>query len=310
MRCSVLSESAKAHELCYLKRFDSYVGNSITSPECLTEDFMNGWIRQLSGKSSSIENEVIVVRQFLKYLELSGEKIYIPIIPKVREDYVPYIFSDEELKSIFNSSDNIFPINSQTDRYLAIEFPIILRLLYSCGLRIGETVKLKMSDIDLEHGILTLVKTKGNKQRLVPMSCEMTDILAKYCLVMGLSDKSNAWLFPSSKKDGHIPDKTIKRRFEMILKENKIYLPNRMKHERGPCLHCMRHVFAFKSFAKAEREGRHLNDSIPYLSLYLGHERLNETAKYLKFSNESFPESIDVFGEFMSGLLPEVQDEA
>lgn len=309
IRSSVLSESAKKHELCYLKRFDYYVSNSITSYGHLTEDFMNGWVNQLSGKSRSIENEVIVVRQFLKFLALSDEKVYIPIIPKVHEDYVPYIFSDEELECIFKSADNIIPNNSLTDPYLVIEFPVILRLLYSCGLRIGETVKLKTSDVDLEHGILTLKKTKGDKQRLVPMSSRMTDILSNYCMAMGLSSKNDTWLFPSSKKDSHIPDKNIKNRFETILKQNKIYLSNRKKYERGPCLHCMRHVFAFKSFAQAEREGRSLENNIPYLSIYLGHESLNETSKYLKFSNELFPESIDVFGEFMSELLPEVQDE-
>ena len=87
-------------------------------------------------------------------------------------------------------------------------------------------------------------------------------------------------------------------------------MKNKQKHERGPCLHCMRHVFAFKSFAKAEQEGRHLDDEIPYLSVYLGHESLNETEKYLKFSNEMFPESIYAFGDFMSGLMPEVDYEA
>ena len=35
----------------------------------------------------------------------------------------------------------------------------------------------------------------------------------------------------------------------------------------------------------------------------------NETAKYLKFSNELFPEAIDAFGDFMNGLLPEVDYE-
>ena len=61
---------------------------------------------------------------------------------------------------------------------------------------------------------------------------------------------------------------------------------------------------------KAESEGRHLDDTVPYLSVYLGHDSLNETEKYLKFGNELFPESIDAFGEFMSGLLPEVDYEA
>ena len=107
----------------------------------------------------------------------------------------------------------------------------------------------------------------------------------------------------------YISDRSVKHRFEYILRNNGIQVCNRKKHERGPCLHCMRHVFAFKSFAKAEREGRHLDDAVPFLSVYLGHAGINETAKYLKFSNEVFPESIDSFGRFMSDLLPEVDYE-
>lgn len=309
LRTSVLSESAQKHELCYLCRFDSYVEKHITSYGQFTEDFINGWISTLSGKSSSIENEVIVIRQFLNFLMLSDEKVFLPVIPKVREDYIPYIFSDTELNGIFKSADNVVQKDWKADTYLVIEFPVILRLLYSCGLRIGETVKLNTSDIDLENGILRMVNTKGNKQRLVSMSSGMTDILSRYCMAMGISGTGGKWLFPSFNEDTHISDKAVKHRFEKVLKDNNIYLSNRKKYERGPCLHCMRHVFAFKSFAKAEREGRHLDDAIPYLSIYLGHEGLNETAKYLKFSNELFPESIDAFGDFMCGLLPEVDHE-
>ena len=93
-----------------------------------------------------------------------------PIIPKVRDDYVPYIFSDDELEYIFKSADNVILSDKKSDPYLAIEFPVILRLLYSCGLRIGETVRINLADTDLENGILRLINTKGDKQRLVPMS--------------------------------------------------------------------------------------------------------------------------------------------
>lgn len=68
---------------------------------------ITAWIASLSGKSSSIGNEVIVVRQFLNYLRTFGETVYIPNIPKIREDYVPYIFSDTELSFIFEAADNI-----------------------------------------------------------------------------------------------------------------------------------------------------------------------------------------------------------
>ena len=102
----------------------------------------------------------------------------------------------------------------------------------------------------------------------------------------------------------------MKHRFEKILKDNNIQLANCKKYERGPCLHCFRHVFAFKSFARAELAGRHLDDAVPYLSVYLGHDSLDETQKYLKFSSELFPDAVENFGAFMDGLLPEVDYEA
>lgn len=309
LRSAVLSDSALKHELCYLRRFDGYLSERGISSGQISEALMCDWVGSLIGKSSSIENEVIVIRRFLNYLKLSGECVSVPVIPKVRDDYVPYIFSDEELAGIFTSADNIITMDKRSDAYLSVEFPVILRLLYSCGLRIGETVRINTSDIDLENGILRLVNTKGNKHRLVPMSLGMTVILERYCMAMGMNPKGGGWLFPSSKSDSHISDRAIKRRFEKILKDNGIRLANRKKHERGPCLHCMRHVFAFKSFAQAERAGRHVDDAVPYLSIYLGHDSLDETSKYLKFSSEMFPDAVDAFGNFMEELMPEVDYE-
>lgn len=309
LRSINLSDSARKHELCYLRRFDIYVYERLSSNGGLSETFISGWVKSLCGKSSSIENEVIVIRQFLTYLRLYGEYAFIPPVPKVHEDYIPYIFNDTELEGIFTSADNVILKRQEADPYLVIEFPVIVRLLYSCGLRIGETLRIDKSDVDLENGILRLINTKGNKQRLVPMSAAMTDILTRYCMAMGIYGRNTGWLFPSSKTESHISDHAIKLRFEMVLRDNGIHLENRKKHERGPCMHCMRHVFAFKSFAQAERCGRHLDDTIPFLSIYLGHDSINETSKYLKFSNELYPESIEAFGNYMSGLLPEVDYE-
>lgn len=196
LRRETLSESAEKHELCYLRHFDSYVSERLDSPGHITEDFINEWVGSLSGKSSSVENKIIVIRQFLEFLKHTGESVAMPSIPRVHDDYVPYIFSDTELNCIFESADNIVQKDPKADPYLVIEFPVILRLLYSCGLRIGETVKISMNDVDLDGGILRLIDTKGNKQRLVPMSAPMTDILYKYCLAMNLIGRNNIWLFP------------------------------------------------------------------------------------------------------------------
>lgn len=71
-------------------------------------------------------------------------------------------------------------------------------------------------------------------------------------------------------------------------------------------MHCIRHVFVFNSFAKAEKDGRRIDDSVPYLSIYLGHDSLNETEKYLKFSSEMFPEAMDLFDGYTALIFPEV----
>lgn len=306
LRSKALGESARMHELCYLRRFDDFLDGHLDETGQITYDIISEWLGTLKGKSRTIGGKVIVIRQFLHYLGAWMDGVYIPSVPKVHEDYIPYIFTDGELELIFKSADNIILKSRQADPNLPREFPVIVRLSYSCGLRLGELVSIELPDVDLENGVLRLVHTKGNKQRLVPMAPAMTDILTRYCMAMGLLGAGQEWLFPSGKADGHISSKAVEHRFETILKQNGIQLANRSKHERGPCLHCMRHVFALRSFSKAEREGRHLDDAIPFLSIYLGHEGINETAKYLKFSNEVFPETIDYFGGFMDGLLPEV----
>ena len=191
LRSTTLSDSARKHELCYLRRFDAYVAERSGTCGGLTEAFVNEWVGALSGKSSTIENEVVVIRQFLVYLGLSGECILLPAVPKVRDDYVPYIFSDEELARIFTTADNIVVKDPKADPYMMIEFPVIIRLLYSCGLRVGETVNIAMSDVDLDNGILRMLNTKGDKHRLVPMSSAMTDILSAYCMAMGLYGKGS-----------------------------------------------------------------------------------------------------------------------
>ena len=80
-------------------------------------------------------------------------------------------------------------------------------------------------------------------------------------------------------------------------------------HERGQCMHCLRHCFVFHAFRKIETEGMQITDAIPYLSTYLGHDSLYETEKYLKFSSELFSSYMEKFENFTNQLFPEVKNE-
>jgi len=309
VRQAALSKSAYAHDCQYLTDFDAFAAINANG-KSVSEGLINGWLHTLKGKSSSIANKVIVIRIFLKYLNSMGITVYIPPIPKVADDYVPYIFSDEELERIYLQADNLDILHAKKNPLIKFEFPMIIRLIYGCGLRIGETLTLKMRDVDLAGGVLTMTHTKGDKQRLVPMHPLLTEILERYCLAMGIVGVPEAYLFPISGKTESMTPKDAQHGFEKILSMAEISSPGRGKHERGPCLHCMRHVFVFKSFSAAEQAGRRIDDSVPYLSIYLGHDSLQETEKYMKFSSELFPEAMALFSDYSADVFPEVEYEA
>lgn len=182
---------------------------------------------------------------------------------------------------------------------------MILRILYGCGLRVGETVALKVSDVDFDTGVITLKEAKNRKQRLVPMHETLTPILKQYCAAMGILHIPTAYLFQTINHEEHITVKNAKHKFDDLLNSSNIRMPDRKFHERGPCLHCLRHIFTIKSFANLEAIGMPLNDIIPYISVYLGHENFKATEQYLKFSPDLFPEELDKFADFTSDIIPE-----
>ena len=263
----------------------------------------------MSGKLHTVAGKVSQLRLFCKHLHTGGIDAYIPPAYKARDEYVPYLFSDEEYEQIFCTADNInFSVN-QANPWIQIEFPVILRLLYSCGLRLGEALSLQIQNIAFDGGFLILRRTKNQKERLVPLSSSMFEILDRYCVVMNMKTTPSAYLFPGKTLDTPISGKAVRRQFDRIMKILQIHSEARQSHERGPCMHCFRHTFAFKAFAKAELAGRPLSDSVPFLSTFLGHKNLNETEKYLKFSSTMYPDAMRSFENYIGDIFPEVTHE-
>ena len=63
------------------------------------------------------------------------------------------------------------------NRYVEKEMPLFLRLLYCCGLRVGETVSIKVGDLDFDRNLIILRVTKKYKQRLVPFGKDLAEII-------------------------------------------------------------------------------------------------------------------------------------
>lgn len=290
-----------------LLSFDALL--AVANAREISETLINQWIKELhqTNAPKTVSDKVSYLRKFLRYLRYKGYCVFMPDCPKTSDNYVPYIFSDEEIHTLLESADNwagrhMGPKARQT----ALEFCMLLRMLLGCGFRLGEPLAAKVKDVNFHAGTIRISHAKNNKQRVVPMDKTLTGMLERYCIAMGIKAEPESYLFPASRNEGAAVSKgTFDLRFRNLLQETGLYVPG-FPHSRGQCLHCFRHYFAIHSFAQAETNGRPVDDSVPFLSVYLGHHDMDETEKYLKFSGDMFPEYTGLFEDYAAGVFTEV----
>jgi integrase/recombinase XerD len=184
--------------------------------------------------TSTICRKIATFRNFFKFLEI--EKIIQQnpaknlIIPK-KNQKIPKFLSEKEILTLLNFAHND---NSE----FGIRIACMLEILYAAGLRVSELVSLPINVIGKinQNNKITLknhliIKGKGNKERIVPLSSKSLEILAKY---LNLRDKMGSshskYLFPgiirASKKEKIIMRDTLaldshitRQRFHQMLKE-------------------------------------------------------------------------------------------
>src|SRR5712691_7764160 len=98
------------------------------------------------------------------------------IIPKPPQ-FVPYIFSHEELQRLLDASAYCESPRCKLQPYTC---RMLILLLYGAALRISEALSLTLGNVDLPAGILTIRESKFYKTRLVPMSPDLTSALGTY----------------------------------------------------------------------------------------------------------------------------------
>jgi integrase len=288
-----------------LRSLDKYlVANGLTQ-QVLDAETVSAWLKTKDAGSVTKAKHVSNVRGFGKYLASIGIEISCPESPVRRSDYVPYIFSDDEIARIITVADN-FEAGALLTRS-ALVFPILLRLLYSCGMRLGEGISLRWKDVDLERGMLTIRQAKNKKQRLLPVDNSMTELLKDYKEMARSDGICGDYLFESNRKPGGpFVKSTFHAWFRKAMETAGIHYVRKSTWERGPCPHCLRHCFTLKSFLKSESEGRCFQDSAPFLAAYLGHESPKETEAYLSSNHSVYTQSHRRVDAALGHLFPEV----
>jgi len=308
IRTMSVSEESISNDIRVLTALDQFLVENEFHKKVLTEDILSMWILTLTGKSKTVQEKIGTVRNFVKYLNSLGNNSFLPISPKVKSDYIPYIYSDEELFSIMHYADNLRPKSLKNcSAHIYLKIPMVIRILYGCGTRLGETVALQRKDIDFKARTIFLRNAKFSKERLIPIHESLISILERYCLAIGIMHKPEAYIFPGGKPNTHYTKRQMATWFSEILRLSNIDQRDKGYNERGASLHSFRHLFVLKSMQQLEASGHPVDMNDLLLPAYLGHECLLDTDKYMRFSGVQIPETLDAFERFSEGLIPEVE---
>jgi integrase len=306
-----LLRAGKRDTESYISTFrslDDYMVKSKIQKKSLDEDLVGEWLNTLTVAETTRNYIISRIRKFSQYLTAIDIPACEPDLYRASSSYISYTFTDEEFGAIIAVADNFRASYTKTET--AYIFPILLRVLYSCGLRVGEAVALQWQDVDLDAGVITIKKAKNNRQRRVPISNSLRDLLSQYRCRRFSEYSDTEFLFGNSSRDGtpYLPG-AFWYWFGKVIRKANISNERKEPFERCICPHTLRHYFAFKSFQKSVAEGRTLEETAPYLSTYLGHESFYGTEKYLTTDYTVYLDSQDIVEKATISVFPEVNFE-
>jgi integrase/recombinase XerD len=241
------------------------------------------------------------LRQFSEFLNILGIESA-PVHPKytrpVRSKFQPYIFTEDELKRMVYAADHL-PYGRRSHGHVRV-YPAIIRILIGTGMRIGEVISLKVSDIDADYGIIKAVNCKNNVSRYIPVSDSLGEVLRSYVNDRGFESDSLP-LFPSPYTQQAYSYDAMRYMFEKICSNADIYI----SEGKTPNIHSIRHTFCTRSLSKMLSSGMNLYTAVPTLSAYAGHVNLKDTERYIHFTEQDYQEFIHKESSLRE-LIPEV----
>ena len=217
------------------------------------------------------------VRCFARHQVLSEPATEIPparILGPAHRRTQPHIYSQAQIMRLLVLAGRLHSRRGLRAR----TYVTILSLLACSGLRISEALRLRLEDVDLQEGVLTIRETKFHKSRLVPLHPSARIALQSYVARRGRihPPSPGATLF-ISEAGSKIAYTSVRTVFRNLVDEAGVGVPGR----RRPRLQDLRHTFACECLLRWCRERIDVHKRIAALSTYLGHAKVSDTYWYL-----------------------------
>jgi integrase/recombinase XerD len=176
------------------------------------------------------------------------------------------VFSPAEVKRLLDCVRNL-------------KHRMILSLLYAGGLRVGEVVRLKATDIDSQRMLIRVHQGKGRKDRYTLLSQTLLDELRDYWIRF----QPQEWLFPGGRPGRHLTERSVQEIFHCAVKSACIHKP--------VTTHCLRYSFA-THLLESGTDLRHIQE-------LLGHASPKATQIYTHVSRKDLARIISPLDQIM-----------
>ncbi|MEM0465113.1 MAG: tyrosine-type recombinase/integrase [Candidatus Pacearchaeota archaeon] len=234
----------------YLINNKNLLEYSKKSPEEITEIDIKNYIADKMSDKSSVSNILFLSSIKFAYMTIFGKDPTDKIKRPKNEKKIPNVLTKEEIIKLFNSA------KSKKSK-------LMLKILYSSGLRVSELVNLKPQDLNLEENMGWVRCGKGKKDRIFFISKKLSNQLKKYL------KKRESWKYLFS-KNKPLTTRNVQKIVSKLAKRSGI--------NKKVTPHTLRHSFA-----------THLLDSgvdIRKIQTLLGHSSISTTQIYTHISSE------------------------
>jgi integrase/recombinase XerD len=230
------------------------------------------------------------VRGFARYVSAFDPRTEIPpadLLPHQPKRIQPYLYTDEEIQQLMEAALSLsvcpdWPAGSMLKRQT---YYCLIGLLAVTGMRISEATNLRIKNVDLLQGVITIEGAKLGKSRLVPLHASTVKALTEYSSSSNkyLRDHSDGYFF-INRVGRSLDQGTVRRIFYEL--SYKVGLRRKQKRSgkspnKGPRIHDLRHRFAVQTMLRWYQNGDDVERKLPVLSTYLGHVHVSDTYWYL-----------------------------
>jgi len=274
-----------------LRAFDRYLQKQNINWDQLQPSFFLQLRAEISGHPSTVNEILLVIRGFFRFLVRKGilEENPLKDIPRLPKRYfVPFVFSQRQTQVLIETvCKNI----RKRELYFLLDLAIYMAfiMMSRCGMRISEPLHLRTDHYRKEEGTLYIEKTKFRKDRLIPAPRSVLAELENYLAARRnlCRNDQNQYLL-AGRSHNPLNVDIIRRTLHRAVRQMGLYQPKQIIGNitfGAPVPHSLRHSFAINTLNKIRARGQSPQHALPVLATYMGHRKYQYTGAYLKVKN-------------------------